>query len=63
LDNFSNQSEQNRHENGTYTTNIDKSIQIAFEKYLNELNVDMTANIFESWHHRKGIYPRLHALM
>jgi hypothetical protein len=49
--------------NENETNNIDQSIQIEFEKYLNELNVDMTANVFEWWHHRKGIYPRLHGLM
>ncbi len=24
--------------------------KIEFKKYLNELNVDMTANVFEWWH-------------
>jgi hypothetical protein len=33
--------------NESETNNIDQSIQIELEKYLNELNVDMTADVFE----------------
>jgi hypothetical protein len=33
--------------NESETNKIDKSIQIEFEKYLNELNVDMKVNVFE----------------
>jgi hypothetical protein len=40
--------------------NLDQSIQF---EYSNILNVDMLTNIFEWWHQRKSVYPRLHSLM
>ncbi len=43
--------------------NLDQTIQFELDKYLNNLNVDMSTNIFEWWHQRKSVYPRLHSLM
>jgi hypothetical protein len=43
--------------------NLDQTIQFELKKYSNDLNVDMFTNIFEWWHQRKSVYPRLHSLM